>query len=79
MPAVLVLTPSIGRGPVVISSTYTPGARYSGIVVLLPHEKWNVGTTTVAPLLTLVLESLAVAPSGANAVTVTGVMLPGGN
>ena len=30
-PTVLVLTPSIGFEPVSISSTYTPGARYSGM------------------------------------------------
>src|SRR5687768_18519316 len=30
-PAVLVLTPSMGLGPVGTSSTYTPGATYSGI------------------------------------------------
>jgi hypothetical protein len=28
---VLVLTPSMGFGPTEISSTYTPGARYSGM------------------------------------------------
>src|SRR6476660_8455371 len=37
-PAVLVLTPSIGRGPVESSSMYTPGDRYSGIASLLLHE-----------------------------------------
>ena len=31
MPLYLVLTPSIGFGPISISSTYTPGAKYSGI------------------------------------------------
>src|SRR5689334_914277 len=33
--AVLVATPSIGFGPRSISSTKTPGARYSGIAILL--------------------------------------------
>jgi len=31
IPEVLVLTPSMGFDPVSTSSTYTPGARYSGI------------------------------------------------
>src|SRR5690349_8601738 len=34
-PASLVLTPSTGLGLVLISSTYTPGAVYSGILWLL--------------------------------------------
>src|SRR5205823_133734 len=34
-PVVLVLTPSMGLLPVSISSTKTPGARYSGITLLL--------------------------------------------
>src|SRR4029450_6655408 len=45
-PAVLVLTPSMGRGPSSISSTYTPGARYSGIVpssLSLPPEPRSGG------------------------------------
>jgi hypothetical protein len=35
IPEVLVLTPSIGLEPVSTSSTYTPGAKYSGMVFLL--------------------------------------------
>jgi hypothetical protein len=34
-PAVLVATPSIGLFPVSTSSTYTPGARYSGMALSL--------------------------------------------
>jgi len=69
-PTALVETPSIGLLPVSTSSTYTPGARYSGIAALLIQGNWNGGTTTVASGTNVTAGAVAEAPSGVVAVTV---------